>query len=208
MIDDRVGVRGLPESLALVAFLPARLFVQALAQARHPRRLLHPVARRRLAAVGAVQAEPPLEFRNPSHKRGDLHRLRLVERDQFFTGRSIWRFSDHPILESESASRVHKNQLKITVPGDNLGSYQKGKVKLKAKAVHKKTTHKTNRKTKKSASARATVAHKSRTPSRHLGVAKPASAAANPVAAKSYAKPVSAAARKGILQRMLGHLGG
>ena len=70
-----------------------------------------------------ITPEPPLEFRNPSHKRGDLHRLRLVERDQFFTERSIWRFSDHPILESESASHGHKNPLKITVPGDNLGSY-------------------------------------------------------------------------------------
>ena len=103
---------------------------------------------------------------------------------------------------------VAKKASKKAVKKAGKPTAKKGKVKLKAKAVHKKTTHKTNRKTKKSASARATVAHKSRTPSRHLGVAKPASAAANPVAAKSYAKPVSAAARKGILQRMLGHLGG
>jgi hypothetical protein len=52
-----------------------------------------------------------------------LRRLRLVQRDQFFTGRNIWRFSDHPILESETASRVQENQLKITAPGNNLGSY-------------------------------------------------------------------------------------
>ena len=123
MIDDLIRLGGLAEGLALVALLPARLFVRALTQARHPRRLLQPVARRRLAAVGTVQAEPPLEFRNPSHKRGDLCLLRLDQRDQFFTGRNIWRFSDHPILESESDSRVQENPLKITVPGNNLGSY-------------------------------------------------------------------------------------
>ena len=46
-----------------------------------------------------VGIEPPLEFRNPSHKRCDLRRLRLDQRDQFFTGQNIWRSSDHPLLE-------------------------------------------------------------------------------------------------------------
>jgi len=41
----------LPQGLALVAFLPAWLFAGGLAQARHPRRLLQPVARRRLALL-------------------------------------------------------------------------------------------------------------------------------------------------------------
>ena len=123
MIDDLIRRGGLAESLALVALLPARLFVRALTQARHPRRLLQPVARRRLAAVGTVQAEPPLEFPNPSHKRGDLCRLRLDQRDQFCTRPNIWRFSDHPILESQSDPQVQENPLKITKPGNNLGSY-------------------------------------------------------------------------------------
>ena len=123
MINDRVGIGRLPEGLALVAFLPTELFAGGLAQARHAGRLFQPIARRRLAAVGAVQAEPPLEFRNPSHKRSDLRRLRLNQRDQFFTGWDIWRFSDHLMLESETGSPVQKNPLKITVRGNNLGSY-------------------------------------------------------------------------------------
>ncbi len=91
-------------------------------------------------------------------------------------------------------------------------SAKKSKGKLKAKAANAiavKTKHKSN-KGKKQAPKRAhrAVAHKPRTPSRHLGIAKPASAPANHVAAKPHAKPVSAAARKGILQRMLGRLGG
>ena len=86
----------------------------------------------------------------------------------------------------------------------------KGKIKSKAASntIAVKTKHKGN-KGKKQASARArrAVAHKPRTPQRHLGIAKPVSAPANPIAAKPHAKPVSAAERKGILQRMLGRLG-
>ena len=64
------------------------------------------IARRWFAAVGRVQAQTMFEFCDTSHKLGDLLRLLLNQRDRFFTGRNIWRFSDHPILESETASRV------------------------------------------------------------------------------------------------------
>jgi hypothetical protein len=40
-----------------------------------------------------------------------IRQQRLNQRDQFFTGRNIWRFSVHPILESETASRVLENLL-------------------------------------------------------------------------------------------------
>ena len=42
---------------------------------------------------------------------------------QFFTRRNIRRYSDHPILESETDFHVQENPLKITAPGNNLGSY-------------------------------------------------------------------------------------
>ena len=124
MLNDRVGTGQVPESLALVAFLPAGLFAGRHAQARHPRWLSQPVARRRLAAAGAVQAETALKFRDTRHQRGDLRRLRLNQCNQFFPGRNIWRFSDHPGLESETGSPVQKNPLKIVAPANNLGSYR------------------------------------------------------------------------------------
>ena len=124
MIDDHVGVGGLPQGLAHVAVLPARLFAGGLAQARHPRRRLQPVARRRLAAVGTVQTEPTLQFRNAGHKRSDLRRLRLNQRNQRFTGRSINRLGNHPILESESDSSVQKNPLKNQGGGKEPGQLQ------------------------------------------------------------------------------------
>src|SRR5665213_3589736 len=77
MIDDRVGLGRLPESLALVAFLPAGLLAGGLAQARHPRRLLQAVARRRLAAVGTVQAEPALKLRDPRLQSRVIRQQRL-----------------------------------------------------------------------------------------------------------------------------------
>ena len=112
MIDDHVGRGRLPENLPLVPFPTARLPSGVLARAPHPPRPLHSLPARRPAALRVVQAETALQFRDPRHKRGDLCRLRMNQRDQFCTGRSIWRFSHHPILESESDSRVQENQLK------------------------------------------------------------------------------------------------
>ena len=65
MIDDIVGISDLPQGLAFVTLLPARLLAGSFAQARHPRRLLQPIARRRLAAVRTVQSEPALKFGDP-----------------------------------------------------------------------------------------------------------------------------------------------
>jgi hypothetical protein len=123
MIDDHVGLGGLPKGLTPVALLPARLFAGRLAQARHPRWPSQPVARRRLAAVGAVQAETTLKLRHARHKLGDMRSLRLNQRNQFFSRRNIRRYSDHPILESETDSHVQENPIKITATGNNLGSY-------------------------------------------------------------------------------------
>ncbi len=117
MIDNFVRAGGLPERLALVAFLSAQLSAKPLAQASHARRLLQTIAQRWLAAVGRVHAQTPLKFRNPSLQASVIRQQRLNQRDQFFTGRNIWRFSDHPILESETASRVQENPLKIHATG-------------------------------------------------------------------------------------------
>ena len=69
IIEDHVGFGGLPQGLALVAFLPARLFAGGLAQARHPRRLLQPVTRRRLAL---------LELLKPSRRSSSATRATSV----------------------------------------------------------------------------------------------------------------------------------
>ena len=71
MIDDFVGISDLSQGLAFVTLLPTRLIAGRFAQTRHPRRLLQPIARRRLAAVRTVQSEPALKF-------GDLFVLLLL----------------------------------------------------------------------------------------------------------------------------------
>jgi hypothetical protein len=50
-----------------------------------------------------------------------LRRLRLNQRNQRFTGRSINRLGNHPILESESDSSVQKNPLKNQGGGKKPG---------------------------------------------------------------------------------------
>jgi hypothetical protein len=62
MLNDGVGLGNLPEGLALVALLPARFPVRRLPRTARPRRLLQPVAGRRLPTVGAVQAELALQL--------------------------------------------------------------------------------------------------------------------------------------------------
>ena len=121
---DFVGLGALPQRLARVTRLPAWLPLGFLAQAPHSRRLFQPVARRRLRAVRAVQTELAFKFGNPRLQSRDLGRLSSNQRNQFFPGRLDQRFENHPILESETQSTVHKNlsrQLK-TRP-TNLASY-------------------------------------------------------------------------------------
>jgi hypothetical protein len=77
MIDDPVRLGNLPQGLAFMTFPPARWFVRRFAQARHPRRLLEPVTRRRLAAVGTVQSQPSLKFGDTRFQGRDLGCLRL-----------------------------------------------------------------------------------------------------------------------------------
>ena len=84
MIGDFVGLGGLSQGLALVTLLPARLSAGFFAQAPHPRRLLQPIARRRLAAVLTVQAEPALEFGDPRFQSRIFSHQRRNQRDQLF----------------------------------------------------------------------------------------------------------------------------
>src|SRR6516165_10589169 len=77
MIDDPVRLGNLPQGLAFMTILPARWLVRRFPQARHPRRLLEPVTRWRLAAVGTVQSQPSLKFGDTRFQGRDLGRLRL-----------------------------------------------------------------------------------------------------------------------------------
>ena len=70
VLDDRVGLGDLAQRVAVVAFLASARLARARAQAlQDPRLLLQPVARRRLRAVGAVQAQPSPKLRHLSAKR-------------------------------------------------------------------------------------------------------------------------------------------
>jgi hypothetical protein len=84
MIDDDVGLRDLSQSLSFMTFLSAGLVAGGLAQARHARRFLQPVTRRRLAAVGTVQSKPAFEFGNMSPQCRDFSRLRRNQRNKLF----------------------------------------------------------------------------------------------------------------------------
>jgi hypothetical protein len=109
MIDDDVGIRDLSQGLAFVTHLPARLLAGTFAQISHPRRLLQPIARRRLAAVRTVQFEPALKFGHPCFQGRIFSPQRRNQRDQFFLGQLAWRLANHPILESKTASAVQRN---------------------------------------------------------------------------------------------------
>ena len=114
MIDDVIGISDLPQGLAFVTFLPARLLGRTFPQARHPRRLLQSIARRRLAAVRTVQSELALKFGNPRLQGFILGPQRRYQRDRVFRGRHARRFANHPILESETAYAVEEN-LSLTI---------------------------------------------------------------------------------------------
>src|SRR6516165_1381853 len=98
MIDDPVRLGNLPQGLAFMTILPARWLVRRFAQARHPRRLLEPVTRWRLAAVGTVQSQPSLKFGDTRFQGRDLGRLRLDQCNQFFPRWLTWRLRIHESL--------------------------------------------------------------------------------------------------------------
>ena len=128
MIDDGVGISDLSQCLAFVTLLPARFLAGTFAQARHPRRLLQPIARRWLAAVRTVQFEPALEFGEPRFQSRIFSPQRRNQRDQVFLGRLAWRFANHPILESKTAAAVQKNlspiQISVAQPRQLLKNYR------------------------------------------------------------------------------------
>ena len=80
MINGGVGIGDLTQGLAFVALLPARLATRRLAQASRPGRLFQSVARRRLAAVRAVQAKPALQLRQPRHQSRNRGRMASLPR--------------------------------------------------------------------------------------------------------------------------------
>src|SRR5258708_11376960 len=98
MIDDAVRLGTLPQSLALMAFLPARRLVRRFAQAAHPGRLLQSIAGGRLAAVAAVQAEPALQLGDTGLQSCNLGRLRPDQCNQFFPRRLRLRIAIHESL--------------------------------------------------------------------------------------------------------------
>src|SRR5579863_5052757 len=97
--DDAVGFGNLPQGLAFMAFLAARLLARRFARAAHPgRRLLQSITGGWLAAVAAVQAQLALKFRDTGLQSLNLGRLRLYQRNQLFPRRLRLRIAIHESL--------------------------------------------------------------------------------------------------------------
>ena len=126
MIDHDVGIGDLPQRFAFVALLPALFLAGPVPQARHPRRLRQPIARRRLAAIRAVQPEPALELRQPRLQCRILGLQGRDQRDQVcHRRRTRRRFASHPMLESEPAVAVEEILSRLSL-SPYLGCYNFG----------------------------------------------------------------------------------
>jgi hypothetical protein len=90
------------------------MHVRRFARARHPRRLLEPVTRRRLATVGTVQSQPSLKLGDARFQRRDLGRLRLDQCNQFF---SRWPRRGKPQTESRSSKPLQIVRVWASLPG-------------------------------------------------------------------------------------------
>ena len=86
MVDGGIGGIGLAQRLAGMARLSAGLLAGFLTQAGDADGLFQPISGGRLAAVGAVQAEPTFQFgdaRMQGGQRGGMMRfLRQKQRDE------------------------------------------------------------------------------------------------------------------------------
>ena len=124
MVDDLVGLGDLPQGRSWMTFLPARRLVRWFAQTLDPSRLVQPVARRRLAAVGAVQSEPALEIGDPSLQSRNLGRLRPDQRNQLFPR---WRARRLSIDESLNRNKIPLSRKIFRLASEKrlprLGSY-------------------------------------------------------------------------------------
>ena len=109
MIDHDIGFSDLPQGLAFVALLPARFLAGPVPQAPRPRRLRQPIARRRLAAIRAVQPEPALELRQLRLQRRILGLKGRDQREQVFQRRRTRQFASHPMLEIGTRLRRREN---------------------------------------------------------------------------------------------------
>ncbi len=82
MVNHPIGRLDLPQRLAFVASLSAGLLARFLPQASCARLFFQAVARRRFAAVGAVQAKPTLKLSHARRERCNLLPLFFDDRQQ------------------------------------------------------------------------------------------------------------------------------
>ncbi len=94
VVLHHVGRLGLTQRVARMSLSPPGRVAGRLAQAPHPHRLLEPVARRRLAAVGAIQSKATLQLGDPRPQgryllglRRDLRGLRRNQRKELIPRR-------------------------------------------------------------------------------------------------------------------------
>ena len=106
--DKEVYISDLPQGLTFVTPLPARLLGRTFPQARHPRRLLQSIARRRPAAIRTVQSELRSSSAIRAFREFILGPQRRYQRDRVFRGRHARRFANHPILNRKPPTQSRK----------------------------------------------------------------------------------------------------
>jgi hypothetical protein len=94
VLDNPIRLGDLAQRIAAMALLAAARLACARAQAPQHPRLLQPVARGRLGAVGAVQAKATTKLSDLGESRIELASQRIDQLDRF-------RREIHPTLESE-----------------------------------------------------------------------------------------------------------
>jgi len=136
MIDHDVGIGDLPQRFAFVALLPARFLAGPVPQARHPRRLLQPITRRRLAAVRTVQPEPALELPQPRLQRRILGLQGRDQREKVV--HRCARGGDSRVIRclNRNPSPPSREFFRRTPLSPNLGSYSFRHHRLCVVALH------------------------------------------------------------------------
>jgi hypothetical protein len=113
VVDGRIRAFAPPQRLTRMTFLAAGLLAGGLAQAAGAGRLLQAVARWRLAAVAAVQAEPAFQFGDARLQRGHLSGvtglLRQKQRNEVVLGESDERGAIHRIFRIAVPPFVNRN---------------------------------------------------------------------------------------------------
>lgn len=175
------------------------------------RRLSYPLEKLFLRNVGRRAAKPRKGRKTPPRiavkkpvQKADLKAMKKASKRAAKKRKAKLKGKGKTATKNSARSGI-RNALKS-------GTKSKAKAKSKAGKAARKNAGAQDRKAESPSPTRTRKVHSTKASARRLTAGKHAPTASRPVPAKSgaapAAKPVSAAERKGILQRMLGRLGG